>query len=127
MAKSGEKASQTKDSKHRGEIVAKAVHQSGVKLTKLHTALGISRPTLYRRFEDRHLDFEFIREVGKAIFYDFGEEFPELRLHRPLVAEPLVPYQLDSLEGCKDQLLYVYGLYTEALQKYNALLQSTQK
>lgn len=36
--------------------------------------------------------------------------------------EPLVPYQLDSLDECKNKLLHVYALYTELLERYNALL-----
>ncbi|WP_226270399.1 hypothetical protein [Hymenobacter pini] len=106
---------------HRGEIVQKAVGKSGVKLTKLHTSLGISRPTLYRRFEDPNLDFDFIQEVGRIIMHDFSEDFKELK--RPVVVEESIgAYQLDSLEDCKNKLLHVYGLYTDILQKYNDLL-----
>ncbi|WP_022821882.1 hypothetical protein [Hymenobacter norwichensis] len=115
----------TTGTKHRGEVVAEAVRKSGVKLTKLHTALGISRPTLYRRFEEANLDFDFIREVGKVISYDFSQEFPELKAGPGVTPEPLAVFQLDNLEGCKDQLLHVYGLYTDILHKYNALLVKT--
>lgn len=111
---------------HRGEVVSQAVTKSGMKLSKLHTALGISRPTLYRRFEDPNLDFEFIKRVGEVIYHDFSAEFKEL-------APPVVsildtgitpPFQLENLDDCKSQLLRVYSLYTDLLQRHQALLQS---
>ncbi|GAB3233220.1 hypothetical protein GCM10027346_21040 [Hymenobacter seoulensis] len=112
---------------HRGEIVAKAVQQSGIKLTKLHTTLGISRPTLYRRFEDPKLDFDFIQKVGDIIMHDFSEDFRELKRNAPIAQEPIVAYHLDGLDDCKDKLLHVYGLYTELLQKHNDLLQTLRQ
>lgn len=108
---------------HRGEIVAATVAKSGVKLSQLHRALGISRPTLYRRFEDPNLDFDFIKRVGQLIYHDFAEDFRELAAPGPsLAAEPAAGYQLDSLDDCKNKLLHVYSLYTELQEKYNALL-----
>ena len=106
---------------HRGEIVAATVAKSGVKLSQLHRALGISRPTLYRRFEDPNLDFDFIKRVGQLIYHDFAQEFRELAAPT-LAAEPASSYQLDSLDDCKNKLLHVYGLYAELQEKYNALL-----
>ncbi|HEX8428250.1 hypothetical protein [Hymenobacter sp.] len=111
-------------SQHRGEIVAAAVRKSGVKLSQLHRALGISRPTLYRRFDDPTLNFDFVKRVGQIIHYDFTADFKELSAPTALVAEPIVAYQLDTLQDCKDKLLYVYGLYIELVQQYNALLES---
>ncbi|HEX8505481.1 MAG TPA: hypothetical protein VF630_08945 [Hymenobacter sp.] len=110
---------------HRGEIVAAAVRKSGVKLSQLFPALGISRPTLYRRFEDPHLSFDFIKQVGEVIHHDFGQDFRELSLTAAL--EPIVPYQLESLEDCKDKLLQVYSLYADMVQRYNTLLAERNK
>lgn len=108
---------------HRGEIVAAAVRKSGVKLSQLHRELGISRPTLYRRFEDPNLNFDFIKRVGQIIHHNFALDFRELNSASAVVAEPIVAYQLDDLQDCKDKLLYVYGLYTELVQRYNVLLE----
>lgn len=108
---------------HRGEVVKAAVLKSGVKITKLYQALGISRPTLYRRFDEPNLDFDFIEQVGLLIRHDFGEDFRELAAPAATtVAEPAPAYHLDTLDDCKNKLLHVYGLYTELQEKYNALL-----
>lgn len=110
---------------HRGEVVAAAVRKSGVKLSQLFPALGISRPTLYRRFEDPHLSFDFIKQVGEIIHHDFGQDFRELSITAAL--EPIAPYQLESLEDCKNKLLHVYALYADMVQRYNALLAERNK
>ena len=110
---------------HRGEVVKEAVLKSGVKITKLYQALGISRPTLYRRFDEPNLDFDFIEQVGLLIRHDFAQDFRELATppaSPTTVAEPAPAYQLDTLDDCKNKLLHVYGLYTELQEKYNALL-----
>ena len=109
---------------HRGEIVKEAVLKSGVKITKLYQALGISRPTLYRRFDEPNLDFDFIEQVGALIRHDFAQDFRELASSATssTVAEPAASYQLDTLDDCKNKLLHVYGLYTELQEKYAALL-----
>ncbi|NML65552.1 hypothetical protein HHL22_10080 [Hymenobacter sp. RP-2-7] len=110
---------------HRGEIVKEAVLKSGVKITKLYQSLGVSRPTLYRRFEEPNLAFDFIEQVGTLIRHDFAQDFRELvppAATVAAVAEPAPAYHLDTLDDCKNKLLHVYGLYTELQEKYNALL-----
>ena len=108
---------------HRGEVVKEAVLNSGLTFTGLRKKLGISRPTLYRRFEEPNLSFEFIEKVGALIRHDFAQEFRELAPPAStVVAEPVASYQLDSLGECKNKLLHVYGLYTELQEKYAALL-----
>ncbi|MVN78267.1 hypothetical protein GO988_18205 [Hymenobacter sp. HMF4947] len=113
---------------HRGEVVKEAVLKSGVKITKLYQELGISRPTLYRRFEEPNLSFAFIEQVGALIRHDFAQDFRELA--PPVgsaVAEPTPAYQLDTLDDCKNKLLHVYALYTELQEKYAALLAERSK
>ena len=103
---------------HRGEILQKVVLKSGVKVSRLYAALGISRATLYRRFEDPNLDFDFIRRVGEITYHNFAEEFKE---PAPTVAEPAEVYQVASVEECKDKLLRVYELYLEKVRQYDEL------
>ena len=69
--------------------------------------------------------FDFIKQVGEIIHHDFGQEFRELSLTAAL--EPIAPYQLESLEDCKNKLLHVYSLYADMVQRYNALLAERNK
>ena len=103
---------------HRGEILQEVVLKSGVKVSRLYGALGISRATLYRRFEDPNLDLDFIRRVGEVIYHNFAEEFKELA---PAVAEPAAVYPVSDVEDCKNRLLRVYELYLEKVQQYDEL------
>ena len=105
--------------------MAAAVQKSGIKLSQLFPALGISRPTLYRRFEDPNLSFDFIKRIGEIIHYDFGQDFKELVSN--VAMEPVVAYQIDSLDDCKNKLLHVYGLYAELVERYNKLLDDRSK
>lgn len=109
---------------HRGEIVHEVVLKSGVKAARLYQALGVSRATLNRRYQEPNLDFDFIRRVGEIIYHNFAGEFKELT---PTVAEPVEIYQISSLEECKDKLLHVYALYADMVQRYNNLLNSREE
>ena len=60
---------------HRGEIVEKAVRESGFSLTKLAQRMGKSRKWLYDAFENPNLSIEFVLEIGKIIHHDFGSTF----------------------------------------------------
>lgn len=119
------------DIEERGAIVRTAIIRSGMKMSKVADRLEISRPTLNRRLNEPFLDFDFIREVGKIITHDFSVDFKELvaerpAAERPAAQEPISLYGIESLESCKDRLLLLYGAYTEVLNKYNTLLESTR-
>ena len=65
--------------KHKGQIVERIVRQSGYTLTRLATRLNISRNTLYNKFNNPNLSFDFIMKVGEIISYDFSIDFPEMK------------------------------------------------
>jgi len=64
---------------HKGQIVKNRVDKSKYSLTKLAKNLGISRNTLYNRFNSPDLSHRFILEVGNVIHYDFTIDFPEIQ------------------------------------------------
>jgi lambda repressor-like predicted transcriptional regulator len=104
--------------KHRGEIIEDVVRNSGFSLKKLSERLGISRNTLYNRFKDPELSYEFIRSVGNIIHYNFEIDFAELRAGANELSEGTIGYvdrdavALSSLER----------KYTALLERYNKLL-----
>ena len=106
---------------HRGEIVERAVRQSGYSLTKLTIRLGKSRRWIYHAFENPMLPIETIFEIGKIIHYDFSDELVELKKFGNAIslekeAEEKLPG--NSAEFWKNK-------YLNLLEKYNALLENT--
>ena len=65
--------------KHKGQIVERIVREGGYTLTRLAKRLNISRNTLYNKFNNPNLSFDFIRKVGEIISFDFSIEFPEMK------------------------------------------------
>lgn len=104
--------------KHRGEIVEEAVRRSGFSIKKLAERLKISRNTLYNRFKEPELSYEFITAVGNIIHYNFAVDFPELEEEINKAGESSVTYaKRDTVE-----LLKLEKKYTGLLERYNELL-----
>lgn len=104
---------------HRGEIVEKVMRRSGYSLSKLAAELRISRNTLYNRFANAELSYEFISEVGKLIHYDFNIHFPQMQEALGITNQEL------SQHGEK-HLLALWkkeSRYGRLLEKYNKLLE----
>ncbi|MFP5470047.1 MAG: helix-turn-helix domain-containing protein [Bacteroidia bacterium] len=59
---------------HRGEIIEKAVRQSGISITKLAQRLGKSRRTIYNIFQDKDVPVDLIVEISRIINYNFEKE-----------------------------------------------------
>ena len=104
--------------KHRGEIVEDAVRKSGFSLKKLSERLKISRNTLYNRFREPELSYEFIREVGNIIHYNFSIDFAELQEEIDEVGEGAISYTDRDVA----ELLRLEKKYTGLLERYNKLL-----
>ena len=108
-----------------GEILRQAVHQRAVNQKQLAQQLGISRSTLYEKYEADKLDLAFIERVGQYIRYDFSVHIPELAPPgtSAVVAEPLPTYRTaaDSLEVCQARLLLVHEQFAEKVRQYDEL------
>ena len=104
--------------KHRGELVEDAVRRSGFSLKKLSERLRISRNTLYNRFKEPDLSYEFIIAVGNIIHYNFELDFPELKEMDNGVGESPIGYiDRDAVE-----LVRLEKKYMALLERYNKLL-----
>ncbi|MEM7055636.1 MAG: hypothetical protein AAF392_01995, partial [Bacteroidota bacterium] len=93
------------------------VRQSGYSLTRLAQSLGISRNTLYNRFDNPHLGYRFILDVGNAIHYDFTHEFPEMKETIETGGEGPIP----SIDRGTAELLRIKGKYIDLLERYTKL------
>jgi pyruvate-formate lyase-activating enzyme len=62
-----------------GETVEKILRNSDYSFKKIAKVLNLSRTTLYKRFTEANLSYEFISKVGKIIDFDFSTVFPGLK------------------------------------------------
>ncbi|HLP34682.1 MAG TPA: hypothetical protein VK133_01685 [Amoebophilaceae bacterium] len=95
---------------HRGEIIANVVRRSGISLSVLAAKMGVSRNTLYNRFKESNLSYEFILTLGTVIHYNFAVEFPEM------ISDTLPP------EDARAELWKLEKKHKLLLEKYNRLL-----
>lgn len=103
---------------HRGEIVKKAIDESGYKKAELARQLRIQRKTLYNYFDRHDLAIDTILNIGKLIHHDFSEEIRELRQIRPNISERTEPLYIDQdKEFWKDKYLKLLEEYNELLKK----------
>jgi hypothetical protein len=110
---------------HRGEIVEKAVRNSGISIKRLHDTLGLSRGTIYNKFDDAYLDFDFIVKVGEVIKHDFSVDFPELALFPEEVADTSeVP---GVLIDCQRELMELQRKYIDLMESHLKLMKLYQE
>ena len=95
---------------NRGELVERVVRKSGLSITLLAEKLGVSRNTLYNKFKEQDLSYDFIIRVGKVIHYNFSVDLPEIK----------VVYQLP--EDSRAHLWRLERRYKNLLEQYNKLL-----
>ena len=100
---------------HRGEIIEKAIRESGYSITIVAQRLGKSRRWMYLLFENTAVSIEHILQIGKIIYHDFSLEFPEVI--QPATSEPETTY-----ERTKDN--YWREKYFALLEEYNTLLKN---
>jgi predicted transcriptional regulator len=103
--------------KHRGEIIKKAVYQSGFPISKLAIRLGKSRRWIYLLFENNNVSLDIILHISEIIHHDFSDEIKELK---PNTQEPLIYYGNDEKNP-----EYWKNKYLKLLEEYNELLKLT--
>ncbi len=106
---------------HRGEVVEKAVRQSGYSITKLANRMGKSRRHVYNIFENPNVPIDTILEIGKIIHYNFSELFPaayDIQDSKENISEHRVGYPHEE-----ETVDYWRNKYILLLEKYNDLLE----
>jgi plasmid maintenance system antidote protein VapI len=119
---------------HQGEIVQEAIKNSGISITRIVEELGITRPTIYRKFKDDTLDAKFVRKIGEIIGHNFSTDFtmPEQSslpfvsqvsktVVTPTVTPRVTPTQAPDLDASQ-QLMGLQAKYIALLEAYNELL-----
>lgn len=119
---------------HQGEILLEAIKNSGISITRIVEELGITRPTIYRKFKDDTLDANFVKNVGLIIGHDFSHDFtiteqsvlPFVTQAVRSSATPSVTSRVTSAvpvdSDPSKQLLALQTKYIALLEAYNELL-----
>jgi len=119
---------------HQGEILQEQIKNSGISITRIVEELGITRPTIYRKFKDETLDYEFVKRVGDIIGHDFSNDFTVLQQSSlPFVTSnnqktsvtPALQRNTATVttpSSSAEQLLSLQTKYIALLEAYNELL-----
>ncbi|MFK7786571.1 MAG: hypothetical protein AB8B56_15735 [Crocinitomicaceae bacterium] len=111
---------------HKGEIIEKAVRESGFSITRLSERMGKSRRWVYQIFESQSVSVDYILAIGKIIHHDFTEEIEELKSYKMNLATQITNDQQHAFGDDKDEVDYWKNKYLTVLEKYNDLLISTK-
>lgn len=107
---------------HKGEIVEKAVRESGYPITKLAKKLGKSRRWMYHVFENANVSIDHILNIGKIIHHDFYSEINELKVPTREFNDVRATYHADE-----DNPVYWKNKYFNLLEDYHELLKKVNK
>lgn len=105
---------------HRGEIIRKAVTESGISITMLAKRLNKSRRTIYNIFDSNNVPLELILEIGRIIHHDFSSQIREIKHY---IGVPELSNAHDAQATYGNDSGYWKARYYELLEKYNALLE----
>lgn len=119
---------------HQGEILQETIRNSGISITRIVEELGITRPTIYRKFKDETLDANFVTRIGAIIGHDFTNDFT-------LVQQSSLPFVTSAVKAMvsptvtprvtlgqsvdsdpQKQLFALQAKYIALLEAYNELL-----
>ncbi|MDO7848888.1 helix-turn-helix domain-containing protein [Hymenobacter sp. M29] len=119
---------------HQGEILQEAIKNSGISITRIVDEMGITRPTIYRKFKEETVDYNFVKRIGDIINHDFSNDFTSVQqsalpfvtsAQKPIVTSVVTsrvtqPQSIDT--DPSKQLLLLQSKYIALLEAYNELL-----
>lgn len=88
---------------HRGEIIEKAIRESGYSITAVAQRLGKSRRWMYFLFDNPVVPLDVILQIGKILYHDFSHEIPEIIQGKFIVSEPEKGMEEESAGYWKDK------------------------
>ncbi|WP_343635816.1 hypothetical protein [Fluviicola sp.] len=105
---------------HRGEIVERAIRQSGYPISAIAKKLGRSRRWMYLMFDNTQIDLETVMAIGNIIHHDFSDEIKELgSINNHSFEDPENPYNNQTKEYWKNKYLKLLEDYNELLKRTN--------
>jgi predicted transcriptional regulator len=99
---------------HRGEIIKKAIYNSGISITVLAYKLGKSRRWVYQMFDSCNVSLDMVIKIGNLIHHDFSIEINELK---NVIANNDLTENYQNADYWKNK-------YLKLLEEYNDLLKN---
>lgn len=111
---------------HRGEILEKAVRNSGYTISFIAKKIHYNRKSMYDFFENALLPLDILIRIGSVINHDFSMSIPELNYipGRPEVNECELSTKIREVSNEKDNWK---EKYYSLLEEHIALLKTTNK
>jgi predicted transcriptional regulator len=109
---------------HKGELIEKAVRESGFSITKLADKIGKSRRWVYQIFDKPNVSVDVILEIGRIIHHDFTSEIKELKAYKQSVTIQRWEDPEGEFFTEAEKSEYWKNKYLLLLEKYNELLLS---
>ena len=106
---------------HRGEILEKAIRQSGVPITRIVKKLSKSRRWLYNQFTRQDVSLDVFLEIGKLIHHDFSLDLNEFR---PNSRRSHLIEDANDNEYGNQTAQFWKDKYMHLLEEYNEILKS---
>ena len=107
---------------NRGQVLSTAVEATRINKEKVAVKAGYSRSSYYKHIANPNLDYHIMTAYGKAIQYDFTEQFPDMP--RYMIYDPEENYHPPkSVEEALVQRDAWKDKYYELLEKYNAMME----
>jgi transcriptional regulator with XRE-family HTH domain len=103
---------------HKGQVIQKAVKESGISITQLAKKIRKSRQSIYNIFESQNVSIDLILSIGNAIHYDFSKDFKQLKTYST---------KTDPMMAEEDNAEYWKQKYIALLEEYNQLLKNKKK
>jgi len=119
---------------HQGEILQEAIRNSGISITRIVEELGITRPTIYRKFKEETIDYSFVNRIGDIINHNFSNDFTSVQQSSLSFVTNVVKKNVTSNvttrvtqhqnadSDVSKQLLTLQAKYIALLEAYNELL-----
>ena len=107
---------------HKGEIIEKAIRQSGYSITKLATKLGKSTRWMYYMFESSNVSIDYILEIGEILHHDFSNDIKELKKYKVLHEIQGIKESETIYKSKQEEPEYWKNKYLTLLEKHNQLL-----
>jgi predicted transcriptional regulator len=107
---------------HKGEIIEKAVRESGYSITKLAKQMGKSRRWVYQIFDSANVPIDYILGIGKIIYHDFSEDVKDLRVYNVQRTEQLLSDAPPAFDTKEEEVEHWKDKYLLLLEQYHELL-----